>query len=222
MNESRFEKATFAKTTQDRRRQVLDAAASQFAAKGYSGANINDVARQAGISIGAMYSYFSSKQDLFLAVVDNATVLMEEILRGVAERSADVYEYVARMLGAAREFAGAHAALNQLYLGLTAQPPGELTVDVSEQIEAVTPDILSGLLERGKAEGIVRGDLDVPVYALCIDNIFMMYQFAFASQYHRQRLAVYLGVDRAADADALERGIAAFVEAALRPAASGA
>ncbi len=39
-------------------------------ANGFSAANINVMAKNAGISIGSMYNYFESKENLFLAVVD--------------------------------------------------------------------------------------------------------------------------------------------------------
>ena len=37
--------------------------------------NINTMAEKANISIGSMYSYFASKEDLFLAIVDEGLAL---------------------------------------------------------------------------------------------------------------------------------------------------
>jgi AcrR family transcriptional regulator len=47
---------------------LLDAAAEVFAHKGYAGASVDDVAEAAGFSTGALYSNFSGKEDLFLAL----------------------------------------------------------------------------------------------------------------------------------------------------------
>ena len=93
----KFHKDTFDKTTEARRQTVLSAALQQFATKGYSATNINDIAKQAHISIGALYSYFASKEDLFLTIVNSGYDLMTEILYDVAKNSTDVYDYVARM-----------------------------------------------------------------------------------------------------------------------------
>ncbi len=59
--------------TQDRRRQLtrehlLAAAAVVFAEKGFHGATLDEVAKIAGFSKGAVYSNFESKDDLFLAL----------------------------------------------------------------------------------------------------------------------------------------------------------
>lgn len=52
----------------ERRRLILDAAASLFAAEGYDRTSIRDIARNVGLLPGSVYHYFSSKRELFLAV----------------------------------------------------------------------------------------------------------------------------------------------------------
>ncbi|MEZ5217741.1 MAG: TetR family transcriptional regulator [Ilumatobacteraceae bacterium] len=51
------------------RERLLEAAAQVFATKGYDGARIVDVVRAAGLSIGAAYGRFESKDELLLAAV---------------------------------------------------------------------------------------------------------------------------------------------------------
>jgi AcrR family transcriptional regulator len=54
----------------DRRRtQILDAAARVFAEHGYHRTTVREVAREAGIADGTIYLYFSSKQELLLALI---------------------------------------------------------------------------------------------------------------------------------------------------------
>src|SRR3954447_18256930 len=55
------------------RAQLLDAAAQVFASKGYYGTKIMDIVKAAGLSSGAVYGRFASKDEL----------LMEAILRKV-------------------------------------------------------------------------------------------------------------------------------------------
>ena len=47
------------------RQRLLDAAAEEFAERGFSAARLTEVARRAGFTKGAVYSNFESKQDLF-------------------------------------------------------------------------------------------------------------------------------------------------------------
>jgi AcrR family transcriptional regulator len=52
------------------RAALVHAARTVFARAGYHGATLDDIARQAGFSKGAVYSNFDGKADLFLAVLD--------------------------------------------------------------------------------------------------------------------------------------------------------
>src|SRR5437763_12580591 len=53
-----------------RRKQILDAATQVFAEKGFHRATIKDVARVAGIADGTIYTYFSSKTDVLLGILN--------------------------------------------------------------------------------------------------------------------------------------------------------
>lgn len=53
----------------ERRAQILRSARSVFIEKGFVAARVEDVAKRAGLSKGAVYFYFPSKRDLFMALV---------------------------------------------------------------------------------------------------------------------------------------------------------
>ena len=55
---------------QDKRTQIIEAATRLFARRGYAGANISQIAAEAGIGKGTIYEYFASKEDLFFAVFE--------------------------------------------------------------------------------------------------------------------------------------------------------
>lgn len=52
------------------RAQLMDAAAAVFARRGYVAASLDEVAEEAGLTKGAVYSNFDSKENLFEAVID--------------------------------------------------------------------------------------------------------------------------------------------------------
>jgi AcrR family transcriptional regulator len=54
----------------ERTAEILDAAATEFLAKGYEGATISSVASAAGMTPANVYWYFPSKDHLFAAVMD--------------------------------------------------------------------------------------------------------------------------------------------------------
>lgn len=53
----------------ERRSQILRAARAVFVERGYLAARVEDIARRAGLSKGAVYFYYPSKRELFLALV---------------------------------------------------------------------------------------------------------------------------------------------------------
>ncbi|SRR5258706_5999433 len=53
-----------------RRSQILDAATSVFAEKGFSRTTIRDIAKVAGIADGTIYNYFENKTALLLGILD--------------------------------------------------------------------------------------------------------------------------------------------------------
>ena len=60
------------------RTHLLAAAADVFARRGFHGASLDEVADAAGFSKGAVYSNFASKEDLFLALVQQRQEAMLE------------------------------------------------------------------------------------------------------------------------------------------------
>lgn len=52
------------------RRRLLDGAEAAFARSGFHGASVEEIAREAGATTGALYSNFAGKEDLFLALFE--------------------------------------------------------------------------------------------------------------------------------------------------------
>src|SRR6266566_4115284 len=65
---------------EEARSRILDAANRVFAERGYHEATMEDIAKRLGVSKGAIYLYFSSKEDLFEAMVKTAPQAFKEKL----------------------------------------------------------------------------------------------------------------------------------------------
>jgi len=76
------------------RKIIIETAAEVFAEKGYAGTAIADIAGKAGIGKGTVYSYFSSKEELFFSVFEwfmhefgkSVTVSITALGKGSADR----------------------------------------------------------------------------------------------------------------------------------------
>ncbi|MFJ1460845.1 TetR/AcrR family transcriptional regulator [Nocardia sp. N2S4-5] len=69
-----------------RRQQILDAAQTCFANKGFHSTSMQDVFTESGLSAGAVYRYFKSKDDLIAALAADATQLLRGILDDIINR----------------------------------------------------------------------------------------------------------------------------------------
>ncbi|MCU4183271.1 TetR/AcrR family transcriptional regulator [Acidiferrimicrobium sp. IK] len=77
------------KFNEEKWRQILDAAAETFAAKGYEATSIRDVADAVGMLGGSLYYYIKTKEDLLYALIDDFhQVGMEEVARAEVEAAA--------------------------------------------------------------------------------------------------------------------------------------
>jgi AcrR family transcriptional regulator len=82
----RRQRLTRAEAKARTRERLLDAAARTFARKGYAGASVEEIAESAGYSIGALYSNFAGKEQLFLELMaaraDHRTTALADMLGG--------------------------------------------------------------------------------------------------------------------------------------------
>jgi AcrR family transcriptional regulator len=84
-----------AATREARREELLSAATTAFARRGYFGTTTNEVAAEAGISQPYVVQYFGSKESLFLQVHERAGRIVSEQMRSVAAESASMSTFVA-------------------------------------------------------------------------------------------------------------------------------
>ncbi len=78
-----------AQERQARRRRIQEAARTVFAERGYQGASIELIARAAQLSVGAIYLYFRSKEDLYTSLIEDALTVFD-VEMGQVREHADV------------------------------------------------------------------------------------------------------------------------------------
>ena len=78
-----------AQERQARRRRIQEAARTVFAERGYGGASIELIARAAQLSVGAIYLYFRSKEDLYVSLIEDTLTVFDVEMAQVRE-TADV------------------------------------------------------------------------------------------------------------------------------------
>ena len=67
-------------TTTERKQQILTAALTLFSENGYDKTSIRDIARRADMSLGLLYNYFASKEQLLQAIVNEGIEALRQAL----------------------------------------------------------------------------------------------------------------------------------------------
>lgn len=141
-----------------RPQELLAAALDLFVERGYAATRLDDVAAKAGVSKGTLYLYFSSKEDLFKAVVrENMVPVLgeaEQAMAGHEGSSADLFRGL--MLGWWERIGNTRlAGISKLMLAESGNFP-DLALFYHEEVIRRGEALIVRMLERGIARGEFR------------------------------------------------------------------
>jgi AcrR family transcriptional regulator len=101
---------------QRRRAQILEQAGLIFARRGYGDTDVQTIAAELGIAKGTIYRYCPSKQELFLAAVEQAVHQLNAHLGEAAQMHADPVAQLAASIRAYVEYFEKHPQLTELFV----------------------------------------------------------------------------------------------------------
>lgn len=141
---------------------IMMVAQQLFATKGYNGTSMNDIVKESGVSKGAIYNHFESKERLFLSLLGTQTeagLHQLESLFSAEDTSVDKIKKVLEVT-----FSTSVSCPREICMMQT-----EFMVSAS-RIESITPELqqrylmirnfMIEIVEEGKRVGEIRKDLD--------------------------------------------------------------
>jgi len=216
----KYHRDVFERIPAEKQKRILDAAIAEFAANGFPRANINVIAQKAGISIGAMYKYFGAKEDLFLTIIEQAHGLLAGVLEEIDRSPGGIFEKLEMMVRAAQTYARQFPELHQIYLDMTSEGLSHLSRKLSGRMEAISARFYQKMIRQAIDQGRLDQRLEPRVAALCIDNLILMLQYSYTSDYFKERMKIFLGPDALEDDEKMIQGLMGFVRRALTIAPS--
>ena len=145
---------------EETKRRILEMAAEAFAEGGYAGASLNDVIRRSGLTKGAFYFHFDSKEALALEVFRHKQEQwMGRVMTRVMghERAIDRFLAIPRALVDLIEEDSSSRSMSRLSRELCRDP--QLAPKLTPQLEHWV-ELSADLVRRAQDEGDVRADLD--------------------------------------------------------------
>lgn len=145
---------------EETRNNILGAAERLFYEKGVSNATLEDVAKAAGVTRGAIYWHFSNKTDLFLALYNSVQMPQEDMLaREIEEPGSDVLGNIEKLTVDWLDELAGDEHRQRIFTILLRCDYGEDLMPVLERQQEVD-DRHAALLESAFAKASSEGCLD--------------------------------------------------------------
>ena len=156
------------------RGELLDVATEEFAARGFTGARVDEIAERTHTTKRMIYYYFGSKRGIYLAVLERAYAGIRTL-----EQQLDVDHLdPARAMRALAELTFDHHESHPDFVRLVAIENIHRAEHLRQSealagLAAPAVDVLGGILERGRVAGLFRTDVDaldvhMVISAFCI------------------------------------------------------
>jgi AcrR family transcriptional regulator len=169
-------------TAEERRESILDVASQVFADEGYLRGKTSAVARGVGVTEPVIFQNFGSKATLFAAVVERAADHVCRMLDRMTASTVPVTGLLKTMLDPAHlehvHSAGAVGAVFADASSITNEPAIEAAARNSTQRFAAS---VTKLLDRGRADGELRADLDTEAAAWWLLSLVASQRFRQAT-----------------------------------------
>lgn len=167
-------------TTLEQAQRIVDAAAGLFAAQGYPGTSMRDIAALFDLNPGSLYVYIGSKEQLLKSIVDFITEELERNMKAVESLEADP---VTAMKAVARGELAVHVAYPAWY-AVYDREYRHLTGEALDSVVAARRNLdarIQAILLQGERAGVFRqmsmaGDLGLELAsAAFINNLHDVY-----------------------------------------------
>src|SRR6185437_11512794 len=162
------------KRRESRRDQVLAAALDCFSENGFHQTGMADIVRRSGMSHGAVYVYFSSKEDIIEALADDRHQ-REAMLGSVAGHAKNPIEALHGLVRAYAAWAGDPAGEARRRVGIN----GWAEALRNQRVHARVIDGIRGpqamiadLVEQAQRMELMSRDLDADAVARCLIALF--------------------------------------------------
>jgi TetR/AcrR family transcriptional regulator len=213
-------KDTLFKISADKRERILREAALLFAERGFNQTDMAELAIRAGVSKGSLYTYFESKEDLYLYVCRDGMERSRQAVYGDMDSEWNIYRQVEHIFRRGARFVREFPEYLILYTNISSAGMERFSGLMSLEVEKYTAEYLKQLIRRDKQRGLVRKEVDVNWAAFFINSLYIVFMTSLVSGHFSIRMREYLEIKGEIDDEVIEsqmRSMAAMLDRLLRP-----
>jgi len=173
-----------------RRQQILDAALRCFSRDGFHNTTTADIVRESGVSQGALYLYFATKEDIILALADDRHQ-NEAITNALAQREQDPVQGLLSLIELYADGLADQTRLDARRVGIQgwaeALRSPRIHDSVIKGLNAVRAAIVR-LIERAQHTGQIRPEIDADALSRVLIALFqgLLLQVAWGEPLDRE------------------------------------
>lgn len=142
-----------------RRAQIVEAATRLVARQGFAKTVVRDIAEEANISVGLVYEYVRSKEDILFLIYEHWSRVWGEGLEKAIARGKDPLEQLMSAVSFLVGSADKHTDVTHLFYRESGHL-SEYGTDQAKQTEREMVDRLTAILEAAVAEELLRPETD--------------------------------------------------------------
>lgn len=203
------------KLTKEKIDEILETGINEFAEHGLDRANINVIAKKAGISVGVLYKYYKDKEVFFLACLDKSLTVLEEVISEVLIGEAKLLNRAERIIRAVQKYTRRHVNYTKMYNSITVGSNKRFAPALAKRIEGMTSTIYREFISGAMRDGDIRQDIDPQMFAFFFDSLLMIMQFSYSCEYYMERYKIYCGDDIFKEDERVVREFLKFIESAF-------
>lgn len=181
------------KLTKEKIDAILETGISEFAEHGLDRANINVIAKKAGISVGVLYKYYKDKEVFFLACLDKSLQVLDMVIADFLSGDDKLLARAEKIIRAVQYYSREHRDYIKMYNSITVGSNKRFAPELARRIEGVTAKVYAEFIAKASHDGDIRSDLDPRMFAFFFDSLLMMLQFAYSCDYYTERFKIYCG-----------------------------
>jgi len=194
-----------------KRERIYRNAAAEFARHGYHKANVNSIARRAGIGKGSIYLYFKDKRDLYDSTLIEAARIQNEVFDLIAQMELDPVTKIEKVFEESLNAFPRYRNMFKMYYDLISSGNDKALAGLAGMLERRSAEFFRNVLAEGIESGGIRKDLSVEHAAYLIDCVYSLFFSTLAGRYQRERFRVFTGADISKDKNLVRQHMRAIL-----------
>ncbi len=161
------------------RQSIITAAVKLFSQKGYENTSVEELAREAGIAKGTIYSYFKTKSEIFLAFCEDEIDFVFNELSSKCDPNTDLLTQLHTLFMGQFRYVTKNNEFGRIFAREMTFPK-EVSRDMSQGIEKRYLSALGNILNNAINKGELRGDLE---FIFITGHFYALYLVVLSSWY---------------------------------------